>query len=47
MSEVIQDDIREERIIMEVIVDCYDEQEQAMGWYYYLNDRIDFPFKAK
>lgn len=47
MSEVQQDDIREERIMMEAIVDCYDEYEQAMGWYYYLEDRINFPFKAK
>ncbi len=47
MSEIEQDDIREERIAMEAVVDCYDEQEVAMGWYYYLEDRIDFPFKAK
>ena len=47
MSEVEQDDIREERIMMEAVVDCYDEYEQAMGWYYYLEDRINFPFKAK
>ncbi|MEM7593979.1 MAG: calcium-binding protein [Cyanobacteria bacterium P01_A01_bin.83] len=47
MSEVALDDIREERIMMEAVVDCYDESEQAMGWYYYLEDRINFPFKAK
>ena len=47
MSKVIKDEIREERIMMEAVVDCYDEYEQAMGWYYYLEDRIDFPFKAK
>lgn len=47
MSEVKQDNVREERIYMEVVVDCYDEQERAMGWYYYLQDRINFPFKAK
>lgn len=47
MSKVDPDDAREERIAMEAIVDCYDEYEQAMGWYYYLDDRINFPFKAK
>lgn len=47
MSEIKQDDIREERIMTEAVVDCYDESEQAMGWYYYLEDRINFPFKAK
>lgn len=37
---------REERISSEIIVDCYDEVEQAMGWYYYLQNRLLFPFKA-
>ena len=46
MSEISQDDIREERISMEVVVDAYDEEEVAMGWYYYLQDKINFPFKA-
>jgi hypothetical protein len=38
---------REERIIMEAIVDCYGPEEQAMGWYYYLDDRLAFPFSAR
>ncbi len=38
---------REHRIAMEAIVDCYDPVEQALGWYYYLADRIYFPFKAR
>jgi hypothetical protein len=37
---------REERITMEVIVDCYDQHERAMGWYYYLEDKLRFPFTA-
>ncbi len=37
---------REERIAMEIIVDTYDEIEQAMGWYHYLDDRLQFPFPA-
>ena len=38
---------REERIAMEVIVDVYGPEEQAMGWYYYLEDKVRFPFFAK
>ena len=36
----------EERIQMEIIVDCYDAEEAAMGWYSYLGDHIEFPFQA-
>lgn len=32
---------------MEIVVDCYHEWEQSLGWYYYLQDTITFPFKAK
>ena len=32
---------------MEIIVDAYGPEEQAMGWYYYLEDKLDFPFRAK
>ncbi len=31
---------------MEIVVDAYDEQERAMGWYYYLEDQLRFPFIA-
>lgn len=41
-----KDPDREERITMEIIVDCYDGSEQAMGWYYYLEDTMKFPFPA-
>lgn len=37
---------REERITMEIVVDAYGPEEQAMGWYYYLKDTIEFPFSA-
>jgi Calcium binding len=47
MSKVKKDPEREERITMEAIVDAYGAEEQAMGWYYYLDDRIQFPFTAK
>ena len=40
------DPIRENRIDYEIVVDAYDESERAMGWYYYLQDKITFPFLA-
>jgi hypothetical protein len=41
-----RDKHREDRIVMEVVVDAYDEVERAMGWYYYLEGRLHFPFTA-
>ena len=46
MSDVELDEAREERITMEAVVDAYGEDEQAMGWYYYLEGKIQFPFAA-
>lgn len=40
------DEEREERIVMEIVVDAYGAEEQAMGWYYYLQDTMQFPFTA-
>ena len=31
---------------MEIVVDAYDTHERAMGWYYYLQDQLKFPFTA-
>ena len=42
-----RDEIREERIHMEIVVDAYGPEEQAMGWYYYLDDTLQFPFLAR
>ena len=47
MTKSKKDPIREERIHNEVVVDAYGAEEQAMGWYYYLEDKIRFPFQAK
>ena len=47
MKKTKRDPIREDRIQDEVIVDAYGPEEQAMGWYYYLDDKIRFPFQAK
>jgi hypothetical protein len=42
-----EDRIREDRIIMEIVVDCYNEQERYMGWYCHLEQKLKFPFQAK
>jgi hypothetical protein len=41
------DKTREHRIEMEIVVDAYGSEERTMGWYYYLEDKLEFPFKAK
>lgn len=41
-----KDETRDERIRMEVIVDAYTAEEQALGWYYYLEDKVTFPVQA-
>ena len=41
-----QDKIREDRIEMEIVVDANGPEERAMGWYYYLEDKLSFPFTA-
>jgi hypothetical protein len=46
MTKPRRDPIREDRIENEAIVDAGPE-EQAMGWYYYLEGKIRFPFRAK
>jgi hypothetical protein len=38
---------RESRIHEEIIVDAYGPEEQAMSWYYYLEDKLQFPFHAQ
>lgn len=42
-----REEVREERIEMEIIVDTYDGYEAAAGWYAYLENHINFPFKAE
>ena len=46
MKRPKRDPLREDRIHNEAIVDASPE-EQAMSWYYYLNGKISFPFRAK
>jgi hypothetical protein len=47
MARVEKDEVREDRIAFEATVDANGPEEQAMGWYYYLDDKIVVPFKAK
>jgi hypothetical protein len=47
MKKPAKDPIREDRIQDEAIVDAYGPEEQAMGWYYYLESKIQFPFRAR
>lgn len=41
-----QDAERQHRIDYEIIVDCYDEVEENMGWYYYFEENLEFPIEA-
>jgi Calcium binding len=36
----------EHRIHYEIIVDAYDDHEVKMGWYYYMEEKLNFPFYA-
>ena len=47
MARTRQNHDRESRIHEEIIVDAYGPEEQAMSWYYYLEDKLQFPFHAQ
>jgi len=47
MAHQAKDEAREQRINWEIVVDANGPEEQAMGWYYYLDDTIHFPFSAQ
>lgn len=47
MKKPVKNPIRENRIHNEAIVDAYGPEEQALGWYYYLENKIRFPFQAR
>lgn len=42
-----RDEKREKQIAMEIVVDAYSPEEQAMGWYYYLQDTMQFPWQVR
>ena len=39
--------VRERRIEQEIVVDAYTPEERAMSWNYYLEEKLQFPFKAR
>jgi len=41
------DKVREDRIAMEIVVDCYNESEGWSGWFCYLESTLKFPFEAE
>lgn len=47
MARLKENKPRERRIEMEAVVDAYNSEERAMGWYCYLEERLKFPFKAR
>ena len=47
MTKAKQSKQREHRIEQEIVVDAYGAEEKAMGWYYYLEERLRFPFRAR
>jgi hypothetical protein len=42
-----RDDDFDQRLDWEIIVDANGPEEQALGWYYYLENHLRFPFKAR
>jgi hypothetical protein len=46
MKKPRRDPVRENRIHDAVIVDAYGPEEKAMSWYYYLEGKLSFPFRA-
>ncbi|TAF32276.1 MAG: calcium-binding protein [Cytophagales bacterium] len=40
------DDERESKIKKEILVDCTTGHQRLSAWYYYLQDRLSFPFKG-
>ena len=47
MSRVQHDEEREERIHNEAVVDAYGPEEQSIGWWVYLDERLGAPFRAR
>ena len=47
MPRRAKEEDRENRIMMEIIVDAYGPEEQALGWYYYLEEHLQVPFQAR
>ena len=42
-----KDSVREDRILMEIVVDAHGSDERAMGWYCYLESTLNFPLTTR
>jgi hypothetical protein len=47
MPEPKMNRARERRIEQEIVVDAYTPEERALSWNYYLEEKLQFPFKAR
>jgi len=47
MPKQKEDIKREDRILYDIMIDAYGEEERAISWYYYLKEKITFPFTGK
>src|SRR5215212_7892732 len=47
MTRIEEDKDRERRIDTEILVDIYEEEPLYLGWYYYLENKMKFPFRAR
>src|SRR5947209_1667893 len=41
------DDEFDRRLSLEIMPDAYGPEEQALSWYYYLEEHLQFPFEAE
>jgi len=42
-----RDENREERISIEIVMDAHGKEQRVMGWYYYLEHELNFPFLTR
>lgn len=35
------------KISYQIIVDCYEDHEVNMGWFYFFQDEVNYPFEAE
>jgi len=43
----MRNDKFEDKLYDEILVDCKDDYEQNMSWFYYVQDELKFPFNAE
>ncbi len=47
MDRINKDEDRDDRIYDEAVVDAHGPEERSVSWFYYLEDKIQFPFQAE